>query len=83
MTKKHIMINRMIQEEYISLNIFVYLVIEPQTHAANIYRIKGETDNVTIIVLDVNTPFRALAITTSQRIRKEVKDLKKTIDHLA
>lgn len=59
----------------------MHLLIEPQIHAANLYRIKGEIDNVTIIGLDVNTLFRALAITTSQRISKEMKDLKNTIDH--
>lgn len=79
MTKKHIMINRMIQEEYISLNIFVHLVIEPQTHAANIYRIKGETDNVTIIVLDVTTSEHLLQPLSKNQ--KEVKDWKNTFNH--
>lgn len=75
--RNYMAINRTIQDEDISLKSFPQPVTDPQAQEANIYGII-KINNITIIVSDVNALFRAIALTTSQRIRKEMKDWKNT-----
>uniref|UniRef100_A0A8D0QJP3 exodeoxyribonuclease III n=2 Tax=Sus scrofa TaxID=9823 RepID=A0A8D0QJP3_PIG len=68
----YIMIKGSIQEEYITiLNIYTPNIGSPQYIRQLLTTLKGQIDNNTIIVGDINTPLTAIDRSTRQKINKE------------
>ena len=79
----YIMINRTIQEEYITIiNICAPKIGAPQYVRQMLTSMKGEINNNTTIVGDFNTELTPMDRSTKQKINKETQTLTDTIDQL-
>ena len=77
------MIKGSIQEENITIiNIYAPDIGAPQYVRQMLTRMKGETNNNTIIVGDFNTPLTPMDRATKEKINKETQILNDTIDQL-
>ena len=75
------MIKRSIQEEDITIvNIYAPNIGAPQYIKQILVNIKGDIDNNTIIVGDINTPLTSMDGSSRQKISKETLALKDTLD---
>ena len=76
----YIMIKESIQEEaIIIINIYASNIGAPQYVRQMLTRMKGETNNNTIIVGDFNTPLTTMDRSTKQKINKETQTLNDTM----
>ena len=79
----YIMINRLIQEENITiLNIYAPNIGSTQHITQLLKTLKGEIDNNTIIVGDFNTTLTAMDRSTRQKINKETQALNEALDQM-
>ena len=79
----YIMIKGSIQEEDITIiNIYAPNIGGLQYVRQMLSSVKGEINNNTIIVGDLNTPLTSMARSTKEKINKETKTLNDTIDLL-
>ena len=79
----YIMIKGSIQEEDIKIiNIYAPNIGAPQYVRQMLTRMKGEINNITIIVRDFNTPLTAMVRSIKQKINKETQTLNDTMDQL-
>ena len=79
----YIMIKGSIQEEDITIiNIYAPNLGAPQYVRQMLTSMKGEINNNTIIVGDLNTPLTSMDRSTKQKINKETQTLNDTIDEL-
>ena len=77
------MIKWSIQEEDITIiNIYALNIGAPQYVRQMLTSMKGEINNNTIIVGDLNTPLTTMGRSTKQKINKETQTLNDTIDQL-
>ena len=77
----YIMIKGSIQEEDITIiNIYAPNIGAPQYVRQMLTNMKGEINNDTIIVGDLNTPLTPMDRSTKQKINKETQTLNDTID---
>ena len=77
------MIKGSIQEKDITIvNIYAPIMRAPQYRRQTLTNIKGETDSKTIIVGDFNTPLTPMEKSSEQKINKEAKVLKDTLDEI-
>ena len=77
------MIEGSIQEEDITiLNIYVPNTGSPQYISQLLTTLKGQIDNDTIIVGDVNTPLTAMDRSSRQKINEETQDLTEALDQM-
>ena len=75
----YIMIKRSLQEEGIAiLNIYTPNIGSPQYIRQLLRTLKGQINNNTIIVGDINTPLTAMDTSTRQEINKEPQALNST-----
>ena len=77
----YIMIKGTIQEEDITI-IYATNIRALQYLGQMLTSMKGEINNNTIIVGDINTPLTPMHRSTKEKINKEMKTLKDTIDQL-
>ena len=79
----YIMIKGLIQEEDITIiNIYAPNTGAPQYVRQMLTSMKGEINNNTLIVGDLNTPLTPMDRSTKQKINKETQTLNDTIDQL-
>ena len=79
----YIMIKGSIQEEDITIiNIYAPNIGAPQYIKQMLTSMKGEINNNTITVGDLNTPLTLMDRSTKQKIHKETQTLNDTIDQL-
>ena len=79
----YIMIKGSIQEEDIMIiNMYAPNIGAPQYVRQVLTSMKGEIDNITIIVGDFNTPHTPMDRSTKQKINKETQTLNDAIDQL-
>ena len=78
----YIMIKGSIQEDIMIINIYAPNIGAPQYVRQMLTRMKGEINNNTIIVGDVNTPLAPIDRANKQKINKETQTLNATIDQL-
>ena len=79
----YIMIKGSIQEEDITiLNIYAHKISSPQYIRQLLTILKGEIDNNTIIVGDLNTPLKAMDRSTRQKINKETQALNEALNQM-
>ena len=77
------MIKGSIQEEDITIiNIYAPNIGTPQYVRQMLTNMKGEINNDTIIVGDLNTPLTPIDRSTKQKINKKTQTLNDTIDQL-
>ena len=76
------MIKGSIQEDITIINIYAPNIEAPQYVRQMLTSMKGEINNNTIIVGDVNAPLTPMDISTKQKINKEAQTLNDTIDQL-
>ena len=80
--RHYIMIKGSIQEEDITIINIYAPNIAPQYVRQMLTSMKGEINNNTIIVGDINTPLTPMNRSTKQKINKETQTLNDTIDQL-
>ena len=79
----YIMIKGSIQEEDITIiNIYAPNIGAPQYVRQMLTSVKGEINNITIVVGDFNTPLTPMDRSTKQKINKETQTLNDTMDQL-
>ena len=78
----YIMIRGSIQEDITIINIYAPKIGAPQYVRQMLTSMKGEINNNTIIVGDLNTPLTSMDRSTKQKINKETQTLNDTIDQL-
>ena len=77
------MIKGSIQEDDITiLNIYTPNLCSPQYIRQLLTTLKGQIDNITIIVGDFNTPLIAKDRSTRQKINKETQALNEALDQM-
>ena len=76
------MIKWSIQEDIATINIYEPNIGTPQYVRQMPARMKGKNNNNTIIVGDFNNPLTPMDRSTKQKINKETKTLKDTMDHV-
>ena len=74
------MINGSIQEDTTIVNMYAPNIGAPQYIKQILVNIKGDIDNNTIIVGDINTPLTSMDGSSRQKISKETLALKDTLD---
>ena len=76
------MIKGSIQEDITIINVYAPSIGAPQYVRQMLTSMKGELNNNTIIVGDINTPLTPMYRSTKQKINKETNTLNDTIDQL-
>ena len=79
----YIMIKGSIQEDITIINIYAPNIGAPQYVRQMLTSLKGEINNNTIIMGDLNTPLAPMDRSTKQKINKETQPLNDIIDQLA
>ena len=69
----YIMIKGSIQEDITIINIYAPNIVAPQYVRQTLTSMKGEINNNTIIVGDLNTPLTPIARSTKQKINNETQ----------
>ena len=78
----YIMITESIQEDITIINIYTPNIGAPHYVRQMLTSMKGEINNNTIIVGDINTPLTPMDRSTKQKISKETQTLNDTIEQL-